>query len=250
MVSPHASDFFQTLLQSISEVYKHSQLEGQISSEIDSLGKSLVDESNRVNDDLSASGTSMIRTLLSMFSYDDSKKFHEARRLQTELTEHDTEVDDKLERINELLVEVDAARQFLRTVVVEHQLARLSRQLVYTGIPAVTIATIGIFSCRDIAGLTVPRHLLICLASAIIIGTLVQLPILCPYVLRVATIALQTATYGPFIPESADWLGLAARTSSMGGFPETDERDRHPQNHYQLPYKSWKNNQIDIPREG
>lgn len=68
----------------------------------------------------------MIRTLLIMLSYDDSWKFHEVRRLQTKLSDN-TEVEDELERINELLVEIDAARQFLKTVVVERQLARLSR---------------------------------------------------------------------------------------------------------------------------
>lgn len=206
-VSPHASDFFRTLLQAISEVSEdvreHPQLEGQVSSDIDSLSKSLADESNRVKDDLSASGTSMIRTLIIMLSYDDSWKYHEVRRLQTKLPD-DADVEDELERINELLVEIDAARQFLKTVVVERQLARLSRQLVYTGIPAVTIATIGIFSYRDIAGWTMPRPLLVCLAGVIVIATLVPLAILSAYVLRVATIALQTAAYGPFIPESTD----------------------------------------------
>lgn len=208
VVSPHASDFFQTLLSSISEIAEaireQPEVDGQISSEIDALGESIVDESDRANNDLSADGTSMIRTLLIMLSYNDSWAFHETRRLQIKLSEDDTKLGDELERINELLVELDAARQFLKTVVVERQLARLSRQLVYTGIPAVTIAAIGIFSYRDIAGLTLTHPVLVFVACAIVIGTLAPLAILSAYVLRVATIALQTATYGPFVPESTD----------------------------------------------
>lgn len=180
---PHASEFSQMLLRSISEVSEeirdNPRLDGQISSDIESLAKSLVDESDRVKDDLSTSGTSMIRTLPIMLSYGDSGEFHEVRRLQTKLSE-DADVEDELERINELLIEIGAARQFLKTVVIERQLARLSRQLVYTGIPAVTIAAIGIFSYRDIASLTAACPVLVCLAGAIVVGTLLPLAICAP----------------------------------------------------------------------
>lgn len=89
-------------------------------------------------------------------------------------------------------------------MVVERQLACLSRLLIYTGIPAVTTAVIGIFTHRDVAGLTAPRPLLVVIAGAIIVTTLVPLVILGVYILHVATIARQTAAYGPFIPESND----------------------------------------------
>lgn len=106
---------------------------------------------------------------------------------------------DDLERLEELFVQIDAARQFLKMVVIERQQARLSRLLIGTGISAVILAAVGIFTYCDIVGLNLPRPTLVVVA-----GTLIPLAILEAYVLRVATIARQTASYGPFIPESDD----------------------------------------------
>lgn len=210
VVSPHASSFFETLLTSISDTAStirdqsgRFQTEG-MRDELAELGESVVEETNRVNDNLAAKDANMLRTLLLMLSYDDSYQYHETRRLQVQLSDCGAESLDELERLNELFVEVDAARQFLKTVVVERQLARLSRLLIYSGIPAVVVAAIAIFSYRDIAGLTVSHPLLVVIAGTIIVVTLVPLAILAAFVLRVATIALQTATYGPFIPESSE----------------------------------------------
>lgn len=87
-------------------------------------------------------------------------------------------------------------------MVVERQLARLSRLLVYTGVPAVAVAALGIFTYRDVAGLAAPHVVLVAAAGTPIAATLVPLAILSAYVLRVATIAGRTAAFGPFVPGS------------------------------------------------
>lgn len=206
VTSPHASTFFETLLSAILDAAKTLQhghdrpKDSQPTDEIQSIARSIVEHADQVNDELAANGISMLQTFLVMLSYENSYQFYEIRRLQKEIS--DVETPDELQRLNELFVEIDAARQFLKTVVVERQLARLSRLLIYTGIPAVTIAVIGIFTYRDIAGLTVPHSLLVVIAGTIIVTTLIPLVVLGAYILRVATIARQTAMYGPFIPES------------------------------------------------
>lgn len=206
--SPHASTFFGTLLSAILDAAKTLQhgpdrpKDSQLTDDIQSVARSIVEQADQVNNELAANGTSMLQTFLVMLNYENSYQFYEIRRLQKELSDHDVETPDELQQLNELFVEIDAARQFLKTVVVERQLARLSRLLIYTGIPAVTIAVIGIFTYRDIAGLTVPHSLLVVIAGTIIVTTLIPLVILGAYILRVATIARHTAAYGPFIPES------------------------------------------------
>ena len=208
--SPHPATFFGTLLSAISECAGTLQgraasleTDSELTSEVTETAESIIIESNRANDELSDNDTSMLRTLLVILFYDNTVPFYNIRRLKTDLANADAETEE-LEQLSELFYEIDASRQFLKTLVVEQQLARLSRLLVYTGIPAVTIAVIGIFSYRDIAGLTVPRPLLVVIAGTIIIATLVPLAILGAYVLRVATIARQTAAFGPFIPETSD----------------------------------------------
>lgn len=209
VVSPHASSFFGTVLASISEAASalqaldsHPGIDEGTRAEIESYGRSVAAQADRVYDELESDGTNMLRTLLVVLAYDDSGQYHETRRLQARLSDGDADPPAELDRLNELFVELDAARQFLKTVVVERQLARLSRLLVYTGLPAVTVAAVAIFSYRDIAGLTVPHPLLVVIAGTIVVTTLVPLVILAAYVLRVATIARQTASYGSFVPEN------------------------------------------------
>lgn len=210
VASPYASSFFETLLTAISDSASTIQersgdfQKAEMRNELEELGESVSEEANRVNEELAAKNGSMIRTLLVTLSFDDTRQFHETRRVQAKLSDSDTDLSEELEYLNELFLEIDAARQFLKTVVVERQLARLSRLLIYSGIPAVVAAAIAIFSYRDIAGLTLSRPVLVVTAGTIIVVTLVPLVILGAYILRVATIALQTATYGPFIPEETE----------------------------------------------
>ena len=211
VVSPHASTFFRTLLSSVSDAAGtvqrrsgRSQVDDRLTDEIRVITESVIDEAERANDELAKHDPNMLQTLLVMLSYDNSRQFAEVRRLRTRSPDRDAETTEELQQITELFVEIDAARQFLKTVVVERQLASLSRLLIYTGIPAVTIAALGIFTYRDVAGLTVPHVLLLGVAATIILTTLVPLTILGAYILRVATIARRTAAYGPFVPESAD----------------------------------------------
>lgn len=206
--SPHAAPFFGTLLSSISEAADGLRGDSgrspndQPVDELEAVATSIVDEADRVSDELSANATSMLRTFTTVLEYNNTRQFYALRRLRKEVADDEEAMQEELQRITDLFVEFDAARQFLKTVVVERQLARLSRLLVYTGIPAVTVAALGIFVYRDIAGVTVPHTLLVVIAGLIIVLPLVPLAILCAYILRVATIARQTAAYGPFIPET------------------------------------------------
>ncbi|WP_222914461.1 hypothetical protein [Natrinema sp. SYSU A 869] len=209
--SPYASAFFGTLLSSVSDTASSfqrgrdsSQADDQIPDDLETVAEAVVDEANRANDELEANSSSMLQTLVVMLNYDNSSQFYEIRRLQTELSSRDDEPTEKLQQIKELFVEIDAARQFLKTVVVERQLARLSRLLIYTGIPAVTIAAIGIFRYPDISDLALSHGVRVVVVGTLLITTLVPLVILSAYILRVATIARQTAAFGPFLPESTD----------------------------------------------
>ncbi|SEV87339.1 hypothetical protein [Natrinema salifodinae] len=214
--SPCASVFFGTLLSSVSDTADAlrrgrdtPRSDDQIPDEVETVAEAIVDEANRANDELEATRSSMLRTLLVMLDYDDSTQFYEVRRLRSTVPDRDDETTEQLQAITNLFVEIDAARQFLKTVVVERQLARLSRLLIYTGIPAVTIAAIGIFTYRDITGLTLSHAALMGVAGTLLVTTLVPLAVLSAYILRVATIARQTAAYGPFVPESDEELTSA-----------------------------------------
>lgn len=205
--SPRTSAFFGTILATVSDTARGLQHDrpredGRATDEITTVARSVSERADRANEELTASGTSTLRTLVVMLNYDNSRQFDELRQLRKESPDLSEETKEDVHELEELFVEIDTARQYLKTVVVERQLAQLSRLLIATGVPAVVIAALGIFTYRDVAGLTVPFTLLVIVAGALIVATLVPLVILAAYVLRVATIARRTAMYGPFVPES------------------------------------------------
>lgn len=206
--SPRTATFFSTLLATVAETARSVRREydrdrdGEIPEEVRTLVRSLAEQAERTNDELDAEETSMLRTLLTMLNYDNSVHFDETRRLREGTSDLDAEVQAKLHRLEELLTEIDAARQYLKTVVVERQLARLSRLLIYTGILAIAVAVVGIFSYRDVAWLALSGPLLVGVASTLVAVSLLPLAVLSAYILRIATVARRTAMFGPFVPES------------------------------------------------
>ncbi|WP_137286182.1 hypothetical protein [Halorussus salinisoli] len=205
--SPRASEFFRTLLNAVSETATafrdECEQDGELGDEIESYVRSVVAEAERTSDELAAEEYSMLDTLLTVLAYDDSMQFYETRRIRNGLdADLSAETVAKLNEIEEQFTEIDAARQYLKTVVVERQLARLSRLLVYTGIPSVAVAALGIFTYRDIAGLTLYHAAMVSIAGSLVVFSLVPLAVLSAYILRVATIARRTAAFGPFVPAS------------------------------------------------
>lgn len=97
-------------------------------------------------------------------------------------------------------MELDAARQYLETLFVQRELSELSRVLIYTGIPAILLAGLAIFTYRDVPGISIPRPIVVSLVSATVAISLAPLAVLSAYVARVALIAQRTAAFGPLIP--------------------------------------------------
>ncbi|WP_435332962.1 hypothetical protein [Haloarchaeobius sp. TZWWS8] len=106
-----------------------------------------------------------------------------------------------LKDIRELLRTVGVARQYLKTLYVHQELARLSRRLLYVGVPAlaamsVTVLGYGLSSGPPVSG----TRLLLVVAFSLAIG-FAPFAVLFAYVLRIATIARLTASIGPFTPK-------------------------------------------------
>ena len=206
--SPRADAFFETLLNGVSETAtsfrRESERRGDYpGNEIERYARAVVEEADRASERLAETDDTMLDTLLVVLDYDDTLQYYETRRLQS-LSDVDLpdDLETKLDDLVELFDEIDAGRQYVKTVVVERQLAQLSRMLVYTGLPAVAVAALGIFTYRDVAGLALSHGVLVAVAGTLVALTLTPLAILSAYILRVATIARQTAAFGPFVSES------------------------------------------------
>lgn len=130
--SPYASTFFETLLSSIADTARtvqrtadRSRSDEELSTDLDRVAGSIGDEADRALAELKTNGSSMLQTFLVALDYDDSTHFYALRRLRKRAadSEGDDETTETLDGLVELFIETDAARQFLKTVVVERQLA-------------------------------------------------------------------------------------------------------------------------------
>ena len=206
--SPQASGFFHQLSDAINDRAAELEAAGenvtneQLQEDINNYTETLTEQTDDISAALEDLGFELIDTLIVLLDYHDSWQLHTVRRLnatyEDELSETTTETLDELE---ELFLELDAARDYLKTLWVQRELAELSRMMLYTGLPAVIVAGLGIFIAPEIPGLTIARPTIVVLLSATIAVSLVPLSVLLAYVVRIALIAQRTAAFGPFIPE-------------------------------------------------
>ncbi|MBX0322941.1 hypothetical protein EGH21_07860 [Halomicroarcula sp. F13] len=106
-----------------------------------------------------------------------------------------------LDDILELLKGIATIRQFFKTLAVQQDLAALSRQLIYTGVPALLVT---FYLAQVYAGPggspTLPVASLPVVASVATAVVFSPLAVLVSYILRVATVTLYTVSVGSFIP--------------------------------------------------
>lgn len=204
--SPRAASLFRLLFKSVSDTAAsveeaHDPSDDRSRDDIESYVQSVVTEATEMDERLAEEERGILGTLLVVLEFEDSIKFYENRRLKSS-SNQSPELEAKLDELEELFILIDSARQYLKTVVVERQLARLSRLLIFTGLLAVVAAVVGIFSYRDVAGLTPTHPVQVLIAGTLVTVTLVPLAVLSAYILRVATIARGTATFSAFVSSS------------------------------------------------
>ncbi|MFC4550739.1 MULTISPECIES: hypothetical protein [Halorussus] len=111
---------------------------------------------------------------------------------------------DRLDSIAHLLSALTVFRQYFKTISLHQELARLSRQFVFIGFPAVMVALLApLLYKSNPAAVLVPYSLpLIMSASLTVVVT--PLVLLMVYMLRIATIFRYTVSVAPFVPP-AEW---------------------------------------------
>lgn len=108
---------------------------------------------------------------------------------------------ETLEDIMELLSSLDIARQYFKTIYTQHELAILSRLLLYAGLPALLGGGLIVLSYEAVVELQPGRYFLIILLSATVTVIFAPFTVLLSYTLRIATLATYTADFGPFVPQ-------------------------------------------------
>jgi len=107
--------------------------------------------------------------------------------------------DTELEAIASLLETVAVTRQFFKTLLLQQDLARLSRLVASSGLMALTVS-IAMALVYGPESVTVPAQYLPLVFSTAIGVIVTPLVLFIAYVLRAATIAHHAVSVGPFVP--------------------------------------------------
>lgn len=124
------------------------------------------------------------------------------------------------------------ARTQFRTTYTQRVLARLSRELLYVGIPAlVVVIVLGLIPTSP--GLLASEQARLVTVSALLSVAISPLAVLSAYLLRVAAVSERTIAVGPFVSrpgEARSGSGPESGEKVTGGDPSsTDIREQHEQ---------------------
>ncbi|WP_226021753.1 hypothetical protein [Halomicrobium salinisoli] len=163
-----------------------------------------------------------INAILPVLQYPESRQLYEVRRLRSAHgDELSTETQAAVDGLVEALALFSVARTHFRTNYTQRVLARLSRLLLYVGVPGLVAAIV-----LSLAGVpeAVPAGLRIAAVSSLLTVALAPLAVLSSYILRVAAVSERTIAVGPFVsrPEPND--SETTRTRHSGDATTADER--------------------------
>ncbi len=140
--------------------------------------------------------------LLPVMNDNYSKQHNQTRRLrETYADVLPPDGDDLLEEIQELFVSVDVTRQYFKTVYLQQELARLSRQIAYSGGLAFLVSTFVIMLYATGYPPIVSEVLLLLLVTVSLAIAFSPFAILFAYIVRIATILKRTSAPGAFTPK-------------------------------------------------
>ena len=127
----------------------------------------------------------------------------ETDRIQNQHADRLTErAQTSLDAILDLLKMISISRQYYKTIALQQEFVRLSRLLIYTGLPALLVALYVTLIYRTSPSTAISPVYLPVVASGAI--TIVLIVILLVELLRIATILRYTVSVGPFVPPT-EW---------------------------------------------
>ncbi|MFC5969780.1 hypothetical protein ACFPYI_00405 [Halomarina salina] len=144
-------------------------------------------------------GASTTAVLESVLGDDYASNYTRTRELRR-TDDHPPDTEERLEGVQELLRVVALVRQYLKTIAIQQQLARLSRLVAYTGFLALLTTALLTFVYESSSGAVVPEPWLPWLVTLGFGVLLSPLALLVSYVVRAATIARYTVAVGPLVP--------------------------------------------------
>ena len=199
------SDFLQQL---VGQTREHAQaletplLEStgrQSDAENNILITSLLDHCEQVVDRLDPVDERLFNVIMSILDTNYADYIQESHRLQAKYDDESYErLTAALDRLTTDLVAINVARQYFTTMFIKEELARVSRLLLYVGIPAVAVPIAMLIRLTTYTGAMFPQLDLVVLTVLTVITGLLPLALLTSFMFRIGRVAQQVAAITPF----------------------------------------------------
>jgi hypothetical protein len=167
--------------------------------EIDGLVTRLTEHFDRLDDLLQRSGTGTFAVLSTTLSTNYARDINRIRRLRSAYGEElDEPIHERLGRLVERLEEIDVARQYFKSIYLQQELSKLSRVLLYAGLPAEAVAVAMLLALTADPGTALAHGQLRAAVPASLAVAFLPLAVLVSFILRTATVTQRTAPTVPF----------------------------------------------------
>lgn len=198
-------DFLVTILQEEAVLFREEVidlLDEDARGDLHAFTHELIAESERVSVALEGVSEEPFETLAVVLDAGFTADLYEARRIRAVYGESfSPEAEVRLAAIVELLEHVGVARQYLKSLYFQRELADLSRKLLYAGIPALGLLLVTTWVYGQGPTPTVQGPALDLLVVATGTAAFAPLAVFLAYVFRIATIIRRTASMVPFTIE-------------------------------------------------
>jgi len=197
------TEFLHILLQSAAELTRTvtqeiEQSEGDPWEELTDAVDQLAAHVGRVEKQISKSDVTVVSALAVTLDTNYSADIYQLRSIRAQYGEElSEEVMDCLDTLVVRLQQIDIGRQYMKTLYMQDELSKLSRSLLYVGVPALLVS-VYMLRAFAVGFETLSPDVLFAFVPLAITISLAPLLVLVAYILRLTTVARRTIAITPF----------------------------------------------------
>lgn len=176
-----------------------SETDENVVEELDRIVRKITEQADRVDGLLQERNVGTFQVLSTTLNTNYAREIKSLRQLKYRHGDGlPTDVSDTLDELVDLLQDIDIARQYLKSIYLQQELASLSRLLFYTGLPSIAIVATTLYVFTTPSGTGLPDSVMPILLPVVMTIGLFPLTVLFSFILRTATVARRTAAIIPF----------------------------------------------------
>jgi len=199
------SGFFLVLFRSIDRDLERlrsrewGEADAELQRDVEVLVGDLELHAERVIDLVEGGNRGVRHALFATLDANYSRYYYGIYRLRSTYADSmPADVADDLDRLERHVEQVDVARRYFKTVLIQSELASLSRLLLFTGLPVLVATVVLMLVFTATSGPAVERPTLAVVIPLVVTAGFAPIALLTAYILRLATVVHRTAAMYPF----------------------------------------------------